>query len=89
MARHGIKLNSNSWKTMKGPGDFDPPECDEDHDGPECPECDGEMEETESGTWKGREWANFSCCDEDCDGSLSGEPDWGDIVDQRSGRYDY
>ena len=27
-----------NWTTMKGPGDYDPPD-----DPPECPECDGPM----------------------------------------------
>lgn len=52
--RKGIKLNANSWKTMKGPGDFDPPEYE---DGPECPECDGSMS---------ADGEDFVCNDEDC-----------------------
>ena len=69
--------------TMKGPGDFDPP--DPDPEAPECPECGGEMEETDSGTYRGREWATFQCCDEDCDGYLDGEPDWEAIMESRRG----
>jgi len=66
--------------TMKGPGDFDPPEYDE---GPECPECDGPMEEEDVGTWRGARVGVWACCDEECGGTYDNEPDWAEI----SGRY--
>jgi hypothetical protein len=43
MARiHSIPAHRVNWKTMKGPGDFSPPEYPE---GPECEECGHEMTE--------------------------------------------
>jgi hypothetical protein len=75
----------SNWKTMKGPGDFDPPEYDE---GPECPECGGPMEEHDVGTWKGKPCGTWVCCDEDCEGTYNNEPDWEDIAAERAARYD-
>ena len=42
MALHGIPMSKIRPSSMKGPGDFDPPEGGE---GPECEECGAEMRE--------------------------------------------
>lgn len=68
---------------LKGPGDFGPPDCP-DEDAPECPRCDGPMRETDSGTWRGFQWASYECSDDACGGSVSNEPDWEDIASERA-----
>jgi hypothetical protein len=78
-----MKLSDMNPATMPGPGDFHPPSYYEE-DEPECPECGGEMEMTGSGTWGGRSWSNWTCCDEDCDGTVDGEPDWEDVAASRA-----
>lgn len=75
------KLNPN---TMKGPGDFDPPEYDE---CPECPDCGAPMEEYDVSTWRGVPVGTWLCCDEDCECTYNNEPDWEALAEARSGRY--
>ena len=43
MRHRGIPMSRINPSTMKGPGDYDPPE---EPNGPECPECGGVMVET-------------------------------------------
>ena len=67
---------------MKGPGDFDPPE--DPPEGPECPDCDGPMDEHDVSTWQGEPCGTWVCCDDECGGSYNNEPDWEDIAEQRA-----
>lgn len=67
--RHGIKLHSLSWKSLPGPGDFDPPE---DEDAPECPEC-GEPCDVDG--------METTCTNEDCD--YHSEPDYAQMAEDR------
>ena len=59
------------WKTT--PDDY------YDRDGPECPECDGPMEEASSDYW--------TCLDENCDGSIDNTPDYDDYDNGEGGYF--
>lgn len=77
MGGRGIPMSKVNWKTMRGPGDCNPPEYPEP---PECPECDGPMVEVGGDT--------FECENADCGHVECNEPDFEQMAeDQAEARY--
>ena len=73
----GKKAGWLSKEAIKGfvePSSFSSFYAPDDDEGPECPECGGEMNRgSYCGRFRGVEIYNWDCADENCDGEINNE----------------